>query len=101
VKGRLAPARSAHDGPVFCSRARRHSLLERAKEGAPLYDFASDWRRIIRGVGRRWRVPAKSPHEDPRRARRRPLCIADGHHRYHAEERSVARRRNTPGAHLA
>lgn len=93
VRGRIALAKAtAHTiGPVFLlTRAALAPLLERAKaEGAPLYDFTSDFGggTDLSGVASRvWRVPAASergrsiaealaPH---------PLYIADGHHRYHA-----------------
>lgn len=93
VKGRIALAKAtAHTiGPVFLlTRAALAPLLERAKaEGAPLYDFTSDFGggTDLSGVASRvWRVPAAgergrsiaealAPH---------PLYIADGHHRYHA-----------------
>jgi uncharacterized protein (DUF1015 family) len=92
VQGRLALSRAIEHtvGPVFLlTRAALGPLLDAAKEGAPLYDFASDFGggTDLHGVGSRvWRVPFESAHAQAIRAALAggPLYIADGHHRYHA-----------------
>jgi uncharacterized protein (DUF1015 family) len=92
VKGRLALSRAIEHtiGPVFLlTRAALGPLLDRAKEGPPLYDFASDFGggTDVHGIASKvWRVPIESAHGKAiaELLAPEPLYIADGHHRYHA-----------------
>ncbi|MGE0786558.1 MAG: DUF1015 family protein [Sandaracinaceae bacterium] len=92
VKGRVALANATEHtiGPVFLlTKAELGELLERAKQGAPLYTFESDFGpgSDLSGIASRvWRVPEASElgRALVERLAPSPLYIADGHHRYHA-----------------
>jgi uncharacterized protein (DUF1015 family) len=96
VKGRIALTQATQHtiGPVFLlTRAALAPLLERAKQGAPLYDFTSDFGggTDLHGVASRvWKLPAESELGQRLSAllAPEPLYIADGHHRYHAALRN-------------
>lgn len=96
VRGRIALARATGHtfGPVFAlTRAPIASLLTRATEGQPLYDFETDLGGLndLHGVRSRvFRVPEQSALGEALRAALapHPLYIADGHHRYHAALRN-------------
>lgn len=92
VRGRVQLAKDTghNTGPVFLlTKSPLAELFERAKEEAPLYDFASDFGggTDLHGVASRvWRVVASSELGRAIADRLAPqsLYIADGHHRYHA-----------------
>ncbi|MCB9624929.1 MAG: DUF1015 domain-containing protein [Sandaracinus sp.] len=92
VRGRVQLAKdTAHNtGPVFLlTKSPLAELFERAKQEAPLYDFASDFGggTDLHGVKSRvWKVVADSELGRAMSERLAPqsLYIADGHHRYHA-----------------
>ncbi|MCB9592355.1 MAG: DUF1015 domain-containing protein [Sandaracinaceae bacterium] len=92
VKGRVALANATEHtiGPVFLlTKGALGEVLERAKAGAPLYAFESDFGSgsDLTGIASRvWRVLEASEVGAAIQAvlGGGPLYIADGHHRYHA-----------------
>jgi uncharacterized protein (DUF1015 family) len=93
VKGRIAVTRATGYTlePIFLlTKSAIGPVLEKVRaEGAPLYEFTSDFNGLndLHGIRTRvFRVAEASPEGSALRdaVAKHPLYIADGHHRYHA-----------------